>query len=371
MNRSGRSRRARSACSVTQSLAAPEASTGERRLNPASSVRRAREVHRPPVVRVDQRVLPQLGALVDVGHARHGQLDQLLAERVRPAGRGDQRVQLVPGRAQPGVVVRQVDRRVHRRLEARIRRRSRWCRRWPRASPSPRTRASAPARSARPRPGSGPGSSRRPGWAPPWRPGRSRRTPPTRSGISASTASRARTSSPRLVSWVDRPVIDSGCRCLPLGLQRVELRQRDAELPRVAAHLVQGDEPGVAVVGGVLDALGHGGAAELLHPHGPARRDGSCSRGLRAGERPRPGPAAGLAASAQRLVQVLDAVGQVGAVDLERHGHLGRAPGRRPAPRAPGRPSAAPRPAAGWSTTIRLPCSTCSAIESRSPVSRW
>ena len=32
------------------------------------------------------------------------------------------------------------------------------------------------------------------------------------SGISDSTASRARTSSPRLVSWVDSPVMEAGCR---------------------------------------------------------------------------------------------------------------------------------------------------------------
>ena len=32
------------------------------------------------------------------------------------------------------------------------------------------------------------------------------------SGISDSTASLARTSSPRLVSWVDSPVMEAGCR---------------------------------------------------------------------------------------------------------------------------------------------------------------
>ncbi len=39
-------------------------------------------VHRAPVVRVDQAVVPQLGALIDVGHAGHSQREQLLAQRV-------------------------------------------------------------------------------------------------------------------------------------------------------------------------------------------------------------------------------------------------------------------------------------------------
>ena len=55
---------------------------------------------------------------------------------------------------------------------------------------------------------------------------------------------------------------------LPRLLQGVELRHRDAELARVAAHLVQSDEPGVAVEGGVLDSLRHRRAAQLLHPAG-------------------------------------------------------------------------------------------------------
>ena len=43
------------------------------------------EVDGPAVVRIDQRVVPQLGALVDVRYPGHEQLDQLLAERVGPA----------------------------------------------------------------------------------------------------------------------------------------------------------------------------------------------------------------------------------------------------------------------------------------------
>ena len=40
------------------------------------------EVHRPTVVRVDQIELPQLAALVDVGHTGRGDLDQRLGEGV-------------------------------------------------------------------------------------------------------------------------------------------------------------------------------------------------------------------------------------------------------------------------------------------------
>ena len=47
------------------------------------------EIDRAAVVRVDQRVVPQFGALIDVGHPGHGELHQLLTERVGPAGRGD------------------------------------------------------------------------------------------------------------------------------------------------------------------------------------------------------------------------------------------------------------------------------------------
>ena len=42
-------------------------------------------VHRAAVVRIHERRSPLLGALVDVRHAGHGELDQLLRQRVRPA----------------------------------------------------------------------------------------------------------------------------------------------------------------------------------------------------------------------------------------------------------------------------------------------
>jgi hypothetical protein len=40
------------------------------------------KVDRSPVVRIYQRVLPELGALVDIRHPRHGQLNELLAKRI-------------------------------------------------------------------------------------------------------------------------------------------------------------------------------------------------------------------------------------------------------------------------------------------------
>ena len=42
------------------------------------------EVHRSPVVGIDEREVPELGALVDVGHARRRQLDELLGQRRDP-----------------------------------------------------------------------------------------------------------------------------------------------------------------------------------------------------------------------------------------------------------------------------------------------
>ena len=45
-------------------------------------------VDRPAVVGVDQSQVQQLVALVDVGYARHGQLEQQLAERDAVAGLG-------------------------------------------------------------------------------------------------------------------------------------------------------------------------------------------------------------------------------------------------------------------------------------------
>ena len=91
VNSSGRSRRRRSARWVTSSLAAPGSSgtsvSGRRRRRGRAEQLGARvEVDEPAVVGVDQALLPQLAALVDVGDAGHRERDQLGGQRVGPAG---------------------------------------------------------------------------------------------------------------------------------------------------------------------------------------------------------------------------------------------------------------------------------------------
>ena len=122
-NSSGRSRRNRSARLVTSNLAAPCSSISG---SQPSSSRREQVgaqvvVDGPAVVRVDQREVPQLAALVDVGHAGSGELNQLGGQGVRPSGptervdRGDDRgVQL-------GIVVDRVHQRVQAFLESGVR----------------------------------------------------------------------------------------------------------------------------------------------------------------------------------------------------------------------------------------------------------
>ena len=56
------------------------------------------EVDRAPVVGVDEALLPQLAALVDVGDPRDGQRDQLRGQRVAPAGTGDAARRASPAR---------------------------------------------------------------------------------------------------------------------------------------------------------------------------------------------------------------------------------------------------------------------------------
>ncbi len=62
---------------------------------------------------------------------------------------------------------------------------------------------------------------------------------------------------------VQRMRPESGSRLIEF----VELFQGDAESARVAAHLVEREEPAVDVKRRVLEALGHQGAGELLKPH--------------------------------------------------------------------------------------------------------
>ena len=143
------------------------------------------------------------------------------------------------------------------------------------------------------------------------------------SGRSASTASRARRSSPRLVSWVDSVVIVAGQSGGQPGRERVKARRAEGQPARLAADLVAGDEPRPAVERGVLHALGRDRAAGLLEPHGqlgPGRR----------------GPASPAPAAEQhgaQRVEHADAAGWAAA----------RGPGRRRPSAAPPTPPAAPR----------------------------
>ena len=58
----------------------------------------------------------------------------------------------------------------------------------------------------------------------------------------------------------------------PLGTAGVEVGHRDPEPPRVAAHVAQRHQPGVAVEGRVLDPLGDHGRSGLLKAGHELRR---------------------------------------------------------------------------------------------------
>ena len=102
----------------------------------------------------------------------------------------------------------------------------------------------------------------------------------------------------------------------------VERGDVEAELPRVRSHLVEADEPGVAVEGRVLHALGHHGARELLEAHaqlvGRIAQPGQ--QQLDGGRQVRPGAPHGV----HRVRQVRRALGQIRAVDGKRHDELGQ-----------------------------------------------
>ena len=266
----------------------------ERRLPP-------RVVDRPPIVRIDQRKIPQF-ASPDRCPARPARINfstvwtRLFCtpSRATSATNGRKRVRNPCGSGR-------------KRLRGESQRRRSRIRHSARPSPSrasppaatssapPRTRsAKAPSasarrafehvRSARSRPASGRACTRRCG--------RARRAPSTSpirarrsrlqavtwrrhsSGSSQSTASRARASSPRFVSWVARRQHRVRPALGALGVRLVEEPRRDAEPLRRAADLVQRDEAVVAIEGGVLDALGHHRTGELLQPHGEAKRRG-------------------------------------------------------------------------------------------------
>ena len=162
----------------------------------------------------------------------------------------------------------------------------------------------------------------------------------------------------------------------PPGVAVVELGGGDPEPVRVAAHLVQRDEPVVAVERGVLDALGHHHARRLLHPRGQLavgvgeHRVADRRQHVR---QVRPVHAR----HGHRGLQRRAPLGQVAAVDREAAQQLGdglpnaaaarassvRAAGRAPGPRSgappppgscrppPGGPRARPR--------ARSPCARC------------
>ena len=85
-------------------------------------------------------------------------------------------------------------------------------------------------------------------------------------GTCDSTPMRARTSSPRLVSWVVNVVIACGHSRARVAARLVKLRRADTEPLRLAADFVKRDQAGVAVEQAILDGLGGHCAAQLLQP---------------------------------------------------------------------------------------------------------
>ena len=154
---------------------------------------------------------------------------------------------------------------------------------------------------------------------------------------------RARTSSLRLVSWVDRGDSAYGPSGLPVAVVGVDRLGADAEPAGLAADLVERDQAVVDVEGGVLDPLGRHRRRHLLELAGeppllgpvllarasPGGSSSSRSRMKRKTRRLK----SGLRAMARRTaisivaaVGVVDAlVGDVRAVDGEAGDHPRRA----------------------------------------------
>ena len=232
----------------------------------------AREVDRAPVIRVDQGEPGKLAALVDVGHPRHRELDELGAERVgqRVArDRGDE----LPDRArQLRVVERPGGQAEHRRLVLGVRVR-------PRGAPirlADRLRqvAGQPLAADRPRADEGlpdqvlgvrvDGGGRQAGRCP--------LMPLCHLAAPAlGHLGQHREPGPDVLLALgvvggqgghgERPVGRQ-----PLGLG-VEGLGRDPEPVGVAAHLVEREQPRPPVEGRVLDPLGQHRAGRLLEPH--------------------------------------------------------------------------------------------------------
>ena len=177
-------------------------------------------------------------------------------------------VELVPGGPQPRVVVRAVDRRVHGGLEGLVRR-----------GPG-RAVAGLPHRLLRvrvhpvplDRAGPDQGLGQEVAEGPVRDVGRGEellgeRAPSRRASPPARRAGPGRPRRAWCRGWTGRSST-RGWRAWRAACSAWNSSTGIPNCAGVAAHLVQGDEPGVAVVGGVLDPLGHRRAAELLHPPG-------------------------------------------------------------------------------------------------------
>lgn len=278
------------------------------------------EVDRAAVVGVDERVVPQLGALVGVRHPGHRELHQLLPERVAPAGRGDRRREFGQLVVQARVVVHQVDHGVQRLLEGQVRvRPTGRGRRFPgglldvRVQPLPFDRPRADGGLPQ-QVGEG-----RVGQRSVLHPGRDLLAPALRQLAEHGEAGPHVLAAFGVVGGegghAHRPAD------LPGGGEAVELRRRHPEVGGAVADLVQRDEPTPPVERGVLDALGHHSAGELreaasqlvvgvAQPAGDRVQGdgqvGSATPGLRAGGG-----------------EVLVGVRRVAPVDGERGGQLG------------------------------------------------
>ena len=286
------------------------------------------EVDRPAVVGVDQAVLAQLRALVDVGDAGHRQAEQLGRERVAPAGVADGEQHLVEHATHPLVVEGGVDRGVdgafvrrvgggpggavtrlaHRLLGVRVEAVAQ-CRVFGLARRGQDTHHRLPQQVREAGIGQR-GELQQP----------VERWFPDVGDLGQHADPGAYVLGP--LGVVGR---GGGHGVRPLGLpgghRRMELPGVDREDRRVAADLVERGQPGPAVEGAVLDALGHHHAAGLLEALGRAggavAEDG-CDRVEGPGQ---VGPV--VARQGERLVEVVAALGQVGAVDREAGEQLG------------------------------------------------
>ena len=254
----------------------------------------------PAVVGVGQAVVPQLGALVDVRHPGDRQREQLGGEAVAATGRVERRDETVDDRTYLSGVERRVDRGVHRALVRRVGVGpggvlaglahgllgvlvQAFAARGPRADD----------RLPQQRPEAGVGQ-------------RHEREQPVERGLpDVRYLGQYGDPGPRVLAALGVVGGRRGHRIgpvtLPLGHRRVEVGGIDGEVRRVATDLVEGRQPGVAVEGAVLDALGHHHAAGLLEPQ---------RRGVRwVGEDGR---------------ELVEGLGQVGAVVVARRRTLPR-----------------------------------------------